>query len=98
MQQHDFIEIIKKNEGLIYKICNIYTHTKEDQKDLYQEIVYQLYRAFPNFKGKSKISTYMYRVALNTALNFSKNHKRSSHTHGYTELIRTKTKTYAYPN
>ena len=59
-----FVAVIKENEGIIYKITRVYTDTQEDQKDLYQEIVYQLWKSFESFKGNSKMSTWMYRIAL----------------------------------
>jgi len=65
-----FVNTIKSNEGLIYKVTSLYTDTTEDQKDLYQEIVFQLWKSFDTFKGKSKFSTWMYRIALNTAIAF----------------------------
>lgn len=69
MQQKEaFIQTIKDNEGIIYKIARVYAKDIEDQKDLYQEIVYQLWKSFDSFKGKSKLSTWMYRVALNTSI------------------------------
>ena len=71
-----FIDIIKENEGLIYKITTLYTHTADDRDDLYQEIVYQLWKSFSSFKESSKISTWMYRVALNTAIFHLKKNKR----------------------
>ena len=67
-KKETFVDLIKKNEGVIYKITSIYSNNKEDQKDLYQEIVYQLWKSFDSFKGNSKISTWMYRVALNTSI------------------------------
>lgn len=66
--KEEFIGIIKKNEGLIYKVAKVYTNSREDEQDLYQEIVYQLWRSFGSFRNESKISTWMYRVALNTAI------------------------------
>jgi len=63
-----FVAIIKEHEGIIYKITRVYTDTIEDQKDLYQEIVYQLWKSFDSFKGNSKISTWIYRIALNTSI------------------------------
>jgi RNA polymerase sigma factor (sigma-70 family) len=63
-----FVAIIKENEGILYKITRVYTDTIEDQKDLYQEIVYQLWKSFDSFKGNSKISTWIYRIALNTSI------------------------------
>jgi len=69
MQQNKlFVELIKANEGIIFKVASLYTSNREDQQDLYQEIVYQLWKSFESFQGKSKWSTWMYRVALNTAI------------------------------
>ncbi len=76
-KQQAFTEVIKENQGLIFKITSVYTNSKEDQKDLYQEIIYQLWKSFKTFKGNSKISTWMYRVALNTSITFLKKEKRS---------------------
>ena len=70
--QEYFIKIIKENEGIIYKITRVYTQNETDQKDLYQEIVYQLWKGFEQFRGDAKVSTWMYRIALNTALFFNK--------------------------
>ena len=74
--QTDFTAIIKQNEGLIYKVVKVYTHSKEDEQDLYQEIVYQLWKCFSTFRGESKVGTWMYRVALNTAIAFLNKQKR----------------------
>lgn len=65
----EFVSLIQQNEGIIFKITNIYADTSEDKKDLYQEIVYQLWRGFQKFRSESKASTWMYRIALNTAIN-----------------------------
>jgi RNA polymerase sigma-70 factor (ECF subfamily) len=75
-KKEDFIRNIKENEGIIYKITRIYSNNTEDQKDLYQEIVYQLWRSYESFKGKSKISTWIYRIALNTSITHLKKEKR----------------------
>ncbi len=74
--QKDFIDLIKTHEGLIYKICDLYTNTTEDKLDLYQEIVFQTFKSFNTFKGNSKISTWIYRIALNTALTTLNKSKR----------------------
>jgi RNA polymerase sigma-70 factor (ECF subfamily) len=76
--QQEFIDIIKENEGLIYKISKVYTDTREDEEDLYQEIVYQLWKSFPSFRSESKISTWMYRIALNTAITLLNKEKRKT--------------------
>jgi len=72
----EFIQDIKENEGIIYKITRIYSNNTEDQKDLYQEIVYQLWKSYSSFNENSKISTWMYRIALNTAISNLKKEKR----------------------
>lgn len=64
----EFTNLLKDNQGLIIKVSRLYTNSQEDEKDLFQEIVLQLWRSYENFKGQSKISTWMYRVALNTAI------------------------------
>jgi len=76
LDKSNFVSIIKENEGIIYKITRIYTNTSEDQKDLYQEVVYQLWKSFDSFKGNAKISTWMYRVALNTSIAYLNRSKK----------------------
>lgn len=53
--------------GIIYKICNLYADG-EDRDDLKQEIIFQLWKSYPNYRGDSKFQSWMYRVALNTAM------------------------------
>ena len=59
--------MIYTHMGIIYKICNLYAEG-EDREDLKQEIIYQLWRSYPTYRGDSKFQSWMYRVALNTAL------------------------------
>ena len=66
--EKQFEQHIKTNELLIYKVCRMYAYTSADREDLFQEIVIQLWNAYPKFKGESKFSTWLYRVALNTAI------------------------------
>jgi len=63
-----FLEVLGRHEQIINKVIRIYGVDSEDRKDLFQEIVYQLWRSFGSFKGESRISTWLYRVALNTAI------------------------------
>jgi len=72
-----FNELIEKNQGIIHKICNIYTNDELSKEDLFQEIVLQLWRSFDTFKGESKFSTWMYRVSLNTAIVLIRKKKRT---------------------
>lgn len=75
-KEEDFVQIIQSNDGVIYKIVRAYTDDKESQKDLYQEVVYQLWKSFPSFRGDAKVSTWMYRIALNTAITHLQKGKR----------------------
>lgn len=93
-KEYEFTRIIKDHEGVIFKITTIYTNNHEDQKDLYQEIVYQLWRAYDNFRGDSKISTWMYRVGLNTAITRLKKEKRKGKQIGIDKVIMKQTEQY----
>jgi RNA polymerase sigma-70 factor (ECF subfamily) len=66
--EKDFVKLINEYQGLIHKVSFIYERNDENRKDLFQEIVLQLWRAFPSFKGQAKITTWIYRIALNTAI------------------------------
>jgi len=79
IKQH-FTKVIKENEGLIFKITTLYTNSIQDRKDLYQEILYQLWKSFTSFNEQSKLSTWMYRVSLNTAIYHLKQTKRRINT------------------
>lgn len=74
--EKEFLQIIQKNQGIVHKVCNIYCDFEEDRKDLFQEIVAQLWKSYPTFRSDSKFSTWMYRVALNTAITSFKKNKR----------------------
>ena len=71
----EFLERIKDNEGIIYKICNSYCSNKADREDLGQEIIYQLLKSYSTFNDTNKFSTWMYRVALNVAISFYRKRK-----------------------
>jgi len=80
------MQVIEEHKGMLFKICRIYQDDDADRNDLMQEIVLQLWLVFESFKGNSKISTWMYRVALNTALTYFKKQKRRSDTEPLTEV------------
>ena len=64
----EFAAIIAGNQGILHKITSLYVSDPELKKDLFQEILYQLWRSYPGFRHESKVSTWIYRVALNTAI------------------------------
>lgn len=75
-----FTELVEKNQGIIHKVCRIYTDEKDSHEDLFQEIVLQLWRSYDSFKGDSKFSTWMYRVSLNTAITLIRKKTKSNET------------------
>jgi RNA polymerase sigma factor (sigma-70 family) len=66
--QQAFLKIIQQHQKIIHKVSRMYRDRREDQQDLFQEIVFQLWKAYPNFRGESKVSTWIYRIALNTSI------------------------------
>jgi RNA polymerase sigma factor (sigma-70 family) len=66
--EKQFEKHIREHELLIYKVCHIYAYTDADRQDLFQDIVLQLWKAYPKFKSGSRFSTWLYRVAINTAI------------------------------
>lgn len=68
IQINEFLKLISVNQGIIYKICNVYANSREDKDDLKQEIILQLWKSYSGFQSKSKFSTWMYRIAFNTAI------------------------------
>lgn len=76
--EKEFLEKIEKHIGVIFKISKMYMDDFDDQKDLFQEITYQVWKAYPTFEGRSEFSTWLYRIALNTAILFLKSEKRRS--------------------
>lgn len=67
-QQRIFQEWLDKYRALLFKIIKAYAFNMEDQNDLFQDTCLQIYRSIPNFRGESAVSTWLYRIALNTAI------------------------------
>jgi RNA polymerase sigma-70 factor (ECF subfamily) len=65
---------------MLYKVCNLYCSAEHDKQDLFQEIVIQLWKAFPRFRGDSKFGTWLYRIALNTAISGLRKQKKNIQT------------------
>jgi RNA polymerase sigma factor (sigma-70 family) len=75
-----FLSVIESNKGIIYKIANAYCKNTEDKKDLVQEIILRLWQAFEQYNDQYKYSTWIYRIALNTAIsNYRKEKVREKH-------------------
>ncbi len=73
-----FLDVLEKNIGIIIKIARVYTKVQQDKEDLINDITLELWKSFKNFNGQSKISTWIYRVALNTAMNYKRKKMKDS--------------------
>ncbi len=69
-KQLDFQLLLQQHAGILHKIIRLYVDDPEDRRDLRQEMLYEAWRAYPSFRGEAAFSTWLYRVALNTALTF----------------------------
>lgn len=93
-KEEAFVQVIQQNEGIIFKITTVYTDNGVDQKDLYQDVVYQLWKSFDTFRNEAKISTWMYRVAMNTALTRIRKKKRKGNQVSIDKVILKQTEQY----
>jgi RNA polymerase sigma factor (sigma-70 family) len=82
-----FLDLIQDNRKIIFKICNSYCTNKNERDDLAQEIVYQLWKSFNNFNPDLKFSTWMYRIALNTAISVYRKEKKIKNIVEYKEHL-----------
>lgn len=74
--ESQFIKELEAHQNIIHKVCKAYTNNQDDHNDLFQEITIQLWKAYDKFRGESKFTTWMYRVALNTAISLYRRSKR----------------------
>lgn len=72
-----FIQMTNQNLGIVHRICGVYFSDDDEKKDVIQEMMYQLWKSYPGFNGRSKFSTWMYRVCLNTAMTYSIKQRRA---------------------
>ena len=72
----NFENLVNQNAAILNKICRLYTNSEEDFDDYYQEVTIQLWTSFKNFRGDSQVSTWIYRVAINTCLGLLRKEKK----------------------
>jgi RNA polymerase sigma-70 factor (ECF subfamily) len=77
MNDAEFLQLIQNNKGILFKISNSYCRNRDDREDLMQEIIYQLWKSARSFDTNRKFSTWMYRIALNVAISFYRQQRRS---------------------
>ena len=85
--EHKFVTELESNQNIVHKVCSLYTNDRDSHNDLFQEITIQLWKAYPKFRGEAKFSTWMYRVALNTAITLYRKSKRRIKTQDFDSVI-----------
>ena len=74
--EHKFLELVNENRNRILRVCRVYSWNSADEDDLYQEILFQIWRGLPGLRQDTYANTWLYRVAINTAISFVR--KRAS--------------------
>ena len=90
--KNTYLNFITAHEGIIHKVVGLYADGKQDKEDLYQEILLQSWRSYSNFKAKAQFSTWLYRVALNTALNFHRKRRKTENLDAVQQVVVDKQK------
>jgi RNA polymerase sigma-70 factor (ECF subfamily) len=75
LSEKAFLAQIRDNQGIIFKLVNLYAQDAEEKKDLCQEIIYQAWKGWPGFRGDAKFSTWLYRISLHTLLSYQRKRK-----------------------
>lgn len=78
-KQDEFIELVELHKGIIYKVAHSYANDKECINDIAQEITFQLWRSFDKYDSAYKHSTWIYRIALNTAISYYRKEQTQKH-------------------
>ena len=68
--EKEFLDMIEAQKRTIYKVCYMYANDQDDLNDLFQETVLNLWKSFPSYRGDSKLTTWVYRIAMNTCITF----------------------------
>lgn len=70
IQEKEFLSMIGQYKGVIFKVASFYADENNPMDDLYQDVVLNLWKAYPSFRNESAISTWIYRIALNTCISY----------------------------
>lgn len=84
--QEQFLYLLAKNIGMIIKISRAYAQVRQDREDLINDITFELWKSFKHFKGESKVSTWIYRVELNTSMNYKRKNKNGTLLSSFNDL------------
>ena len=84
---NEFLQQIETHKKLIYKVSHMYCNTEIDKKDLFQEIIVNLWKGYLKFRGEAKLSTWIYRVSINTAITWLRTDTKTNKHIDYTNLL-----------
>ncbi len=87
LTEQEFIQAIESHQGVIHKVCHLYMRAPADREDLFQEIVLNAWKGIQHFRGEAKFATWLYRVALNTAVTFYRKERRQPVTGPLTPIL-----------
>ncbi len=89
IDEQRFLRLIDENRSIIYKVCYLYAKDEEHLKDLYQEMLINLWRGLANYKGEAKLTTWVYRVCINSCISFHRKHREPADTLPIETLVNT---------
>jgi len=75
-EEQSFLSLLEEHQGILHRVCRLYAPAEEERRDLFQEMVLQLWRAWPGFRQAAKVSTWIYQIALNTAITMLRKEQR----------------------
>jgi RNA polymerase sigma-70 factor (ECF subfamily) len=71
VEDEQFLEILQQNKQTILRICRVYASNRQDQEDLFGQVVFQLWKSMPSFRNKAHVDTWVYRVTLNVCMRYA---------------------------
>lgn len=86
MSENRFLDLVKENQGIIFKLVSIYANDADEKKDMYQEIILNAWKGWPAFRGDAKFSTWLYRISLNTLLTLKRKTNRIDYTDSLSDI------------
>lgn len=79
-KDNEFEQVVKKHKSTIYNVCYMFSKDKDEVDDLFQDVLINMWKGFDNFRGESKLDTWIWRVALNTCISDDRKKKRRGET------------------
>ena len=79
-KQQEFTRLVEKNKTVVYNVCYMFSGSREEAEDLFQDVLVRLWRGYDSFRGESDVRTWFYRVSLNTCINGQKRKKKRRET------------------